>query len=453
MQVADRGRHAQIDVLTDDRATILFHRTPTGAESLYAAFDVFPCIGYFQVRRPPNRNNGLSFIWPYCAVDSAGRLHIVATHSPLAGDSMPFMYTRSNDEGYSWTTPQRVDTLEYPSPIIVASRVSRKVAVVYPHSFDESQSFMSDILYVQSDDGLYWDFANGKINVTEYAFDDDSLVAHFDFDAVFDDNDNLHVVWMALRTPISWPDPHYLYHYSSQDGAITEIGQFDIVPNDSCQFPPERLGLANVSLSASANGGIFVLYTRFDTTDCSRIGEANGELIAQASYDGGSTWGPPTDITNTRTPDCAYQQCASELWPSTAEVADDFLHIFYVGYNGGSDFWWPSADIPMMYYEFSVRALGATDGLPTPANIALLQNYPNPFNSNTSIEFDLIDDSHIELAVFDVAGARVATLARGSFKAGKHQARWDCGAAASGIYFYRLRAGGITATRKMTLLK
>ena len=62
------------------------------------------------------------------------------------------------------------------------------------------------------------------------------------------------------------------------------------------------------------------------------------------------------------------------------------------------------------------------------------------------------------LRIFDVRGREVRTLFSGQQTAGTHEVEWDGrdgagGAAASGVYVYRLLAGGETQQRSMTLVK
>lgn len=88
----------------------------------------------------------------------------------------------------------------------------------------------------------------------------------------------------------------------------------------------------------------------------------------------------------------------------------------------------------------------------------LQQNHPNPFNPSTRIQYGLAVAGSVELSVYDVCGARVATLVEGFRPAGPGVVDWDgtdaAGrAVASGLYFCRLRAGTIALTRKMILLK
>jgi len=88
-----------------------------------------------------------------------------------------------------------------------------------------------------------------------------------------------------------------------------------------------------------------------------------------------------------------------------------------------------------------------------PKLLALCQNYPNPFNPTTEIRYVLPRDCKVRLDVHNVAGQKVATLVDGKQKAGYKTARWDAGSFSSGIYFYRLQAGGFVQTRKMVLIR
>ncbi|QOJ30079.1 MAG: T9SS type A sorting domain-containing protein [Ignavibacteriales bacterium] len=85
---------------------------------------------------------------------------------------------------------------------------------------------------------------------------------------------------------------------------------------------------------------------------------------------------------------------------------------------------------------------------------SLNQNYPNPFNPITEIEFALPEQSDITLKVYDILGKEIATLATGSYSAGRYTVPFDGTSHASGVYIYKLSYGkGQSITRKMTLLK
>ena len=94
----------------------------------------------------------------------------------------------------------------------------------------------------------------------------------------------------------------------------------------------------------------------------------------------------------------------------------------------------------------------------TPEDFELRPGYPNPFNSATVIPVALRARAQIDLAVFDLLGQRVATLAQGSRPAGLYTLTWDgrdnAGRAlASGTYLVHLRAGEARQTRKLMLLR
>jgi len=95
----------------------------------------------------------------------------------------------------------------------------------------------------------------------------------------------------------------------------------------------------------------------------------------------------------------------------------------------------------------------AANGDPMPSEFSLGQNYPNPFNPITSIPYSLRESAHVTLTLYNVLGQKVATLVDQRQDAGYHRAVFDAAAFSSGIYFYELKAGSFSGTRKMVLLK
>ena len=89
-----------------------------------------------------------------------------------------------------------------------------------------------------------------------------------------------------------------------------------------------------------------------------------------------------------------------------------------------------------------------------PQKVELQQNYPNPFNPSTTIAFGMPETGKVTLEVFDVMGRKVATLLNSETKtAGRHSVQFNADRLASGMYIYRLRAGGNVLTKKLTLIK
>lgn len=83
----------------------------------------------------------------------------------------------------------------------------------------------------------------------------------------------------------------------------------------------------------------------------------------------------------------------------------------------------------------------------------LSQNYPNPFNPTTTIQYDLPRSLEVSIDIFDILGRRIETLVNAKQQVGHHTAIWDGKNNSSGIYFYKIKAGDFTATRKMLLLR
>jgi len=93
-----------------------------------------------------------------------------------------------------------------------------------------------------------------------------------------------------------------------------------------------------------------------------------------------------------------------------------------------------------------------------PEEFTLYPNYPNPFNPTTTIRYDLPNASDLKLEIYNILGQKVITLVDKKQPAGFHAIQWDGKnstgvSVASGIYIYRVRAGGFVKARKMLLLK
>ena len=98
------------------------------------------------------------------------------------------------------------------------------------------------------------------------------------------------------------------------------------------------------------------------------------------------------------------------------------------------------------------NGISALDNL-LPDTYALYQNYPNPFNPTTTIRYDIIEQTHVEISVYNTLGQKVATLVNKQQKPGRYSVNWNAREFASGLYFYIIRSEHFTKTRKLILLK
>ncbi|MFO7895715.1 MAG: C10 family peptidase [Candidatus Cloacimonadales bacterium] len=114
-------------------------------------------------------------------------------------------------------------------------------------------------------------------------------------------------------------------------------------------------------------------------------------------------------------------------------------------------------------FNFNIQAITISETLEGEENVIQLQtslesNYPNPFNPTTTISYNLAEEGEVELEIFNVKGQKVKTLVSEKQAAGTHSVVWNgkdnSGSnLSSGVYFYKLRSGSYTSTRKMILLK
>ena len=120
--------------------------------------------------------------------------------------------------------------------------------------------------------------------------------------------------------------------------------------------------------------------------------------------------------------------------------------------EAGQEVTWPSsgfADLPQVEPVLAVPAIGL---------VSLHPPAPNPANPGCTVGYELTAAGRMDLAVFDLAGRRVATLASGWREAGVHRATWhgqdvSGRAVPSGTYLMRLRTGDLVTARKISLVQ
>ncbi len=148
----------------------------------------------------------------------------------------------------------------------------------------------------------------------------------------------------------------------------------------------------------------------------------------------------------------------------------------FMSFNGGTS-WQPIADgLPVVsVYDMKIHPvenylaigthgrsmykidLGQLVDVKQPVNklkdFSLSQNYPNPFNPSTNISFSLAHPSFITLKVYDVLGKEVASLIDEEKSPGTYDINFNAQNLSSGVYYYRIKAGSFSETRKMILMK
>ncbi len=103
--------------------------------------------------------------------------------------------------------------------------------------------------------------------------------------------------------------------------------------------------------------------------------------------------------------------------------------------------------------NFEYHALQGFVEVGVPNKFEMSQNYPNPFNPVTKIDFEIPENRHVNIKVYDMLGKEVKTLVNEIKQAGYHTLELNASNMASGTYIYRMVAGDFTKTLKMVVVK
>lgn len=367
-----RAGYGGIDILPDNREVLFYHRTqpyPFMWGVTISIEDNTPGSGYFNSFDIPDSIVLSSEKGYYPALACAklpigDTVYIHITHAQEAGCGNKYLgYVRCFEKPSSkdtlvcdspgWTSPLLTpkDTKLNPNrapysfsenrlggTVVATSPVSQKVCVVWLKNMASSQT-MNELRYFEStNNGNDWMEAGSMgtpVQLTNYGASGYIDRAYDDIAAVYDYNDELHIIW-TTNTASDWNDVT-LWHWSSATG-IRKVSSAFASPYSIPHVDPGawNLLIAKFTLgvgsdpSDSAYNYLYVNYTKFKEGDISAGGFANGDICVKASSNGGLTWGPEINLTNTNSDGCLPGNCESEHWSSMAEGVDSFLYIQYI---------------------------------------------------------------------------------------------------------------------------
>lgn len=141
----------------------------------------------------------------------------------------------------------------------------------------------------------------------------------------------------------------------------------------------------------------------------------------------------------------------TQLLSGTLVTSDPRLYYGHLIYGFDTDenlsVSFPDATISFMKFITDVEDEAS------PVQFNLARNYPNPFNPSTRIRFTLGKPGFTDLVVYDALGRECAVLVKEELESGLHEVVFDASPLSGGVYFYRLKSGGNSASGKMILLK
>lgn len=243
--------------------------------------------------------------------------------------------------------------------------------------------------------------------------------------------------------------------------AATNLGVY-ISTNSGSTWTPENNGLADTYVSFLAVAGSYLAAgTNIGSTPVVGV---------YVSSDNGTSW----TQENTGLPQTLISGLGA--YHTDLFVGTSYYGSIFISTNEGAD--WVPFDAGLQYrwgisgFTFNDSNLYAwggntlwcrplsdiitgtnRPGNTIPTRFQLLQNYPNPFNPSTVISYLLPARTRVVLEVFNLLGQKVGTLVDKQQSAGEHIVTFSAGKLASGVYFYRLQAGTLVATKKLMVLK
>ncbi|MCX6271385.1 MAG: T9SS type A sorting domain-containing protein, partial [Bacteroidetes bacterium] len=169
-------------------------------------------------------------------------------------------------------------------------------------------------------------------------------------------------------------------------------------------------------------------------------------IYYRRSDDLGQSWTDFVDVTGSITNN--FKEC---VFPSVSPTSNEFVHILFqkddepgLAVRGDAD---PYGDNTMSYMKIPKSNVGIDD---ITSNITYVtQNYPNPFTTSTQVTVNLKRAVSLSLTVTNFIGQTVVEIPAASAAAGYHTFTLDGSNFRAGIYFYTVKAGSQTITRKM----
>ncbi len=414
-------------------------------------------------------------------IDNAGSV-IVNTSKGPQGDRTDYAFHLSTDFGTTWTPVdqslvalatggQSSGSLEPPivaknGNLYLFTDLAGTVAQVPPIGTATPDSASIFCVFKSTDKGTTWTmnklFSDGVQYETKYY----SLFSNFEqFDMLVDPSEKPHVVLNGYAEYQFAPSPDSLAEtidcvYWDETHGFKSLVNFDRTKTAEiatviAKRDGNALGCSYPSIAATPDGQTIVCTWSQpswsgSTVDTTAAGFVSSNVYYNWSNDGGGTWHTPVKLTNTTGMIEEFTDLADvleDLGNGSAKARVTFIRGDKQ--NTGSS----GTPGEAVYVEFNVTTSSVNDKAQKPFSFSLDQNYPNPFNPSTMISYTLPAASTVKLSVYNVLGQEVANLVNENQTAGSHNVTFNASNLSSGVYFYTIKAGNFTETKKMSLLK
>jgi hypothetical protein len=354
------------------------------------------------------RCNGL----PVTACDTShsefrGNIYINWTDQRNGIGNTDVFLAKSTDGGNTWSAVKKVnDDNTTRHQFFTWMTIDQTTGVLYFVFYDRRNTAnnFTDVYVARSTDGGET-FTNFK--VSESSFNPSSSVFFGDYTNIAALNKMVYPMWMRLD--------------------VSALTVWTAIVNDSSAVIPVELN----NFTANVSGGKVNLY-----------------------------WQTATELNNS-----GFE--IQRLKDSKIEKLKDWATIGFVNGNGTttetSDYIFTDEPLSSGLYSYRLKQMDFDGSSKYSSEVdanyiftndfRLSQNYPNPFNPSTIIEYQIPQLSFVTIKVYDALGKEVVTLINEEKPAGIHEVNFEPKDLTSGLYLYKISAGGFEQTRKMLLLK
>lgn len=394
------------------------------------------------------------------APDNPNLWLIGAYHNSSAAPGEYLVVYRSEDAGASWSRPIRwasaltgdAGSDNYIIDLSTSTTCVELVTGNKAYAVGLGQYYSDDdlwrlIISTSSDGGKTWskpsiipgtdalDYGNGRLGRN--------------FHSILDKNENLHIFAIGVDT-LDATEQVCTWDFRF-DGTVWNINRFvypQLIDEGIVARNPNNSTWPMNNASVGPDGAMYYAYCDVtDTTGAS--GNTNlyqYKMFVMMSEDNGTSWKGPLAVLE----DWSGRGNPNGMARSTS----DKVHIIFREYDAVVD-----ADscyymgIPTEKIKALLTSVDQAILVKTPLSYQLYQNYPNPFNPTTTIRFDLMEQAHVTIKIFNELGQEITTLLDRTEEAGFKGVTWDASGFPSGVYFYQLKAGSYFETKKMVLAR
>jgi hypothetical protein len=414
-------------------------------------------------------------------------IHILSTTwSAYNNQEHALLYARTNDAGASWQVENQLfDQLgpDYYSDVSgdIYDWAEPKGSTI---AFLVGDNWMDLVLMKSEDDGGTWTktviwecpyplWAVGQVTDTFYCPDGSHHLA-------FDNNGLIHTVFSLSRglsdgatqsyfpgvdgvvywnesMPSFSSNKNALNPYGHPDSELEEdvslIGWSQDVDGDGQITFLDPLATYNTGLSSQPQmviddqNRIFVIYSSITETFSNGVSNYR-HLWARSSPDGGTSWGTFYDLTGTLL--YTYDEC---VYPSVSPISDENIYLTYQADNVPGTVTNSTDEIFIRFMSVVKEDIlnGVSENSAIISDSKVSQNYPNPFNGSSNVFVILDKPASLSLEVSNLLGQVVYSIPEKQYPTGKNELTINASGLESGIYFYTVRSGENSVTKKMMI--